>query len=515
MRRVGVAREIKFYKRDKVFEIKTFGHLTAVDVDKKGRIICECSCGKKCTYQSGNLLEGDISCCGHTFGGFGSKNAVKTKYFDKLTVVKVLNKTEILCKCECGGETTTRPRNLFLRVTTSCDKCKDKRTETMKVADELVAKCHRKDMLSVTGVDKERTTRQKVFIFGTCDCGNIKSFELGGFYKLHYGSCGCYKPKILEPSPATAKVLEIKRFTRWTVDSWEGNDPRYVNCTCDCGNKKVIRADSLLNGESKSCTCLQRELTAKRFKGKFKADAVSRHELYRRYCSMLARCFSETNQDYHHYGGRGITVCPRWISPKRDITGFINFTSDMEEGYRKDLELERLDKDGNYSPENCKWVNRRSQVNNTSQNRELEGYGIVLNVAEWAELLKVSSKLIDDRINHCDWNDKTIEGILSLQFRDRKHHLLYKGKECTASEIWRLEGYTNGQRNNRCTLHGGMVEALQAEGIVFDVIKPRTKNYLTFEEGLNNLKNNCKTDYHSHLLYKIEEQLKGDLNDQT
>ena len=60
-----------------------------------------------------------------------------------------------------------------------------------------------------------------------------------------------------------------------------------------------------------------------------------------------------------------------------------------------------------------------------------------------------------------------------------------------------------------------MVEALQAEGVVFDIIKPRTKDYLTFEDGLDNLKNNCKSDYHSHLLYKIEEQLKGDLNDQT
>lgn len=507
-----MSRKINFYKRDKVFEIKAFGDLTAVSTDKKGRIICECSCGKRCTYQSGDLLDGNISCCGHTFGGFGSKNAINIKYFGKLTVVESLGNKRLHCACECGGEIITSPRNLSLKVKTSCDLCKDTRTDAMKEADNLVEEKHRKDMLVVIGRDNEKTTRAKAFISALCDCGNIKSFELKGFYKLHYGSCGCYKPKILTTTPATLKVLEIKRFTRWTVESLVEDDRRYVNCVCDCGNKKAIRSDSLLNGESKSCTCLQRELTSKRFKGNMKADAVSRHEMYQRYCSMLSRCFSESNQDYHHYGGKGITVCDRWISPKRDITGFVNFTIDMQEGYRKDLELERLDRNGDYSPENCKWVNRRSQVNNTSQNRELIGYNIKLTVSEWATLLGVSSKLIDDRINHCDWEDKTIEGLLKTPFRDRKHHLLYKGEEHTASEIWRLEGYTKGQRNNRCTLHGGMVEALRAEGIQFEVIKPRGKEYLTFEEGLKNLKKNCNSDYHSHLLYKIEEQLKENIN---
>lgn len=506
-----MGRKVNFYKRDEVFRIKTFGKLTAIGTDKKGRIKCSCECGKFPTYQAGALLDGNVECCGCTVGGFGSKNAEKIGRFCKLTVEERIDKQTLLCRCDCGNPVKTRPRPLFLKEVTSCKDCEDDRTDSMKYISTQVETGYRKDMLVALRIDEEKTTRAKAYGIFLCDCGKEKSFAKGGVESLEYGSCGCYKPPpILEPNQTTKEVLRIGEFTRWTVDSWAGEDSRYVKCTCTCGEVKKIRSDSLLSGDSTSCGCLARELCSKRFKGKYKADAVSRHEMYGRYCGIIARCFCETNQDYQHYGGRGITVCDRWISPPRDITGFVNFVSDMQEGYAKHLEIERLDKDGNYCPDNCTWVNRRSQVNNTSQNRVLTGYGIELNTAEWGYLLDINPKLIDDRINHCGWED-SLESILSLTFRDRKHSLLYKGQDMNASEIFKEEGFTEGQRNGRITKYGGSVEALESLGVDFKVIQERQKKYLTFEEGLDKLRAKVRDDYEDHLLYKINEQQKESL----
>jgi len=301
------------------------------------------------------------------------------------------------------------------------------------------------------------------------------------------------------------RVLEQKVFGRYTVIKALGG--RYVECKCSCGNVKKVRADSLENGDSTSCGCYAVEQLKLKRKSSKMLGNVSDHQLYSVLLGMHSRCYNEGKGDFKHYGGKGVLVCERWH--KDTMWYFDNFLADMEEGYRKGLEIERLDKDGNYCPDNCTWLNRRSQVNNTSQNRKLRGFGIELNVAEWGSLLEMSSKLIDDRINHCGW-EAEMESLLKVQFRDKKHHLLYKGKEHTAKEVFALEGYTDGQRNNRCTKYGGMVEALRAEGVEFTVIKERGKDYLTFEEGLAKLRTKVKDDYEIHLLYKIEIQLKGD-----
>lgn len=304
------------------------------------------------------------------------------------------------------------------------------------------------------------------------------------------------------------KAIEIKTFHRWEVVSEDETKSRYVNCKCACGGYKSIRVDSLLNGESKSCGCLARELTSERFKGKFKADAVTRHPLYKVYTGMINRCYNKKSPDYKWYGNKGVVVDPRWLSPKRDITGFLNFLADMEEDYEKGLELERLDVDGNYSSENCKWVTRRSQLQNTTRNRLVEGYGIKLTVTEWGEFLGFSGKLLDDRINHLSM-EGTVDQLLENSFKDRKHSLLYKGKVVSAAYIWTAEGYTEGQRNGRLNKYGDSITALIEEGIEFEVVKPREKEYMTFKEALQTLRDKNKDSYEEHLLFKIETQLEG------
>jgi hypothetical protein len=312
--------------------------------------------------------------------------------------------------------------------------------------------------------------------------------------------------KQIKPAPATKKALNIKHFTNWTVIDWCRKDNKYLNCICVCGTEKRVRSDSLLNGDSTSCGCLQKEMTRIRFKGRRDPNAVTRHHLYSKYKNIFARCYSESNLDYKHYGGRGITVCERWISPNKDVTGFLNFLEDMEKSYFEGGEIERLDVNGNYSPDNCTWVCRRSQVNNLRRSRLLEGYGVQLTVSEWGSFLGFDCKLLDDRINHLK-KTGNLEKILKLIFRDRQHTLRYKGCICSASEIFEAEGYTEGQRNYILTKHGDSINGLRAKGVDFEVIKPREKSYMGFDEALKSLRDKKRDTFEEHLLYKIEVQL--------
>ena len=435
-------------KGEQAFNIKVFGELTVIEKGKKGRTLCECSCGKIKQVRAAHLLEGLVSNCG--------------------------------CK-------------------------KDNRTKAMIEVDDMVSSSKRKDMLEVIARDNERTTRLKAFAKCKCDCGSIKSFELRNFKDLHYGSCGCYKPKTITKSPKVIQVLDTKLFGQWEVVDWVKSKPSYVNCKCTCGKIKPVRADSLLSGDSSSCGCTAAKRTAEKLRGRFDPYSQSRNPLSSIWKGMKARCYRENNKDYSLYGGRGIKICERWLGSEMG-EGFKNFSEDMLSTYKKGLEIERLDVNGDYCPENCSWVCRRSQVNNINKNRRLKGFGIELNVAEWGFLLGFNCKMLGDRINKLKW-EGDLEDILQESFRDRGHTLKYRGNECTAEYIWRQEGFTQGQQNGRITKYGGSIEALRSEGIVFEVVKEREKNYLGFEEALTDLRSREKDDFEIHLLYKIEKQL--------
>lgn len=146
------------------------------------------------------------------------------------------------------------------------------------------------------------------------------------------------------------------KYNRLTAIRKHHNDSKnvYWLFKCDCGNKKVLRKAHVISNSTKSCGCLRKELN-KEFGG-IVTHGKSGTSIYTIWQLMKERCFNKKRKEYDNYGGRGISVCKRWLK-------FENFYEDM--GDRpNNLTLDRIDNDGNYEPNNCKWSTRKEQQNN-------------------------------------------------------------------------------------------------------------------------------------------------------
>ena len=168
-------------------------------------------------------------------------------------------------------------------------------------------------------------------------------------------------------------------------------------CRCECGTEKAIRYGSLINGDTKSCGCASTKLSleAREVHG----DSGTR--LYGIWTDMKRRCYNPNKQFYCCYGGKGVQVCDEWRS---NYLAFKEWA--LSNGYRDDLTLDRIDSNGNYEPNNCRWATPVEQANNRgSWNSPLTLGNETHNVTEWAAILGVNATTLFKR-KAAGWSDE-------------------------------------------------------------------------------------------------------------
>lgn len=207
------------------------------------------------------------------------------------------------------------------------------------------------------------------------------------------------------------KDMTGKRFGRLTVIEPAFVDARgewHWACKCDCGNLKTVAGNKLRSGNTRSCGCLQ---TEERGKGKITHHKTDT-KLYIIWLNMKARCGNPKNTMYYRYGGRGITVCQEWI---HDFAEFMKWAESA--GYQEGLSIERIDVEKGYSPENCRWIQKKDQWLNRSDSHRLTAFGKTQTMKEWSEETGIKLDTIERRVNAYGWSP---EKAVSVKPKRRK-----------------------------------------------------------------------------------------------
>ncbi len=228
------------------------------------------------------------------------------------------------------------------------------------------------------------------------------------------------------------KDLTGQRFGRLTVIEYSHTHGKraYWKCRCDCGNYSVAMGKNLLSGKTKSCGCLMRERAAEHMgkvgrkygsitgkenlrkalaEGKGTTNGNYKHghsntRLYRIWAGIKQRCYNENDTNYHWYGGRGITVCEEW---RNNFEAFYKWS--MANGYTDKKSIDRINSNGDYCPENCRWTDITTQANNTRRNHYIKHNGKIKTIAEWAKDTGISQQAISSRLRNRWSIEKTLE----------------------------------------------------------------------------------------------------------
>lgn len=176
----------------------------------------------------------------------------------------------------------------------------------------------------------------------------------------------------------------------WTVVAMPEKGSNKILCQCRCGTNRKVFTYNLRHGKSLSCGCRVNDMKRIRQKVHGHTTNSSSSPTYKAWDGMIARCRNQKTPGYKNYGGRGISVCDRWLK-------FENFLEDMGEK-PVGLTLDRKDTNGNYEPMNCRWADRVEQNNNRRCNRMVALSGMTLTASEWGRRLCLSVSTIYNRI---------------------------------------------------------------------------------------------------------------------
>ena len=177
-----------------------------------------------------------------------------------------------------------------------------------------------------------------------------------------------------------------KKYGRLTVIGYNQLSKKYI-CHCECFNFHEVNKYNLIHGLIRSCGCLALE-------GNNTKHGGQGTRLYGIWKSMRERCNTPSCSSYEHYGGKGIKVCSEWDN----YQVFQSWA--IQNGYRDDLTIDRIDYKGDYCPENCRWATYKEQANNTSSNYLITYNNQTKTQAQWAEEYGISKPALCYRLKH-------------------------------------------------------------------------------------------------------------------
>lgn len=161
-------------------------------------------------------------------------------------------------------------------------------------------------------------------------------------------------------------------------------------CVCDCGKETIVTSNNLRRNHTTSCGCASSKLT---IGSRTSTHKMRNHPLYNTWTGMINRCYWSRHNRSKHYKGKGIVMCDDW---RKSFEKFMYWA--INNGWKEWLSIDRIDNDGNYCPENCRWATAKEQSRNRSSNIWLTIDGISKIAVEWSEQAGTSSATIHNRL---------------------------------------------------------------------------------------------------------------------
>lgn len=208
------------------------------------------------------------------------------------------------------------------------------------------------------------------------------------------------------------RLVALNKIGKYTAPN--GSKVNIWHCICDCGNYKDATTSALLSKKTQSCGCLQ---TESRY-----THHLTHDKLYVVYRGMKDRCYNKNAKAYPNYGGRGIGICDNWME---DFLNFYNWS--IDNGYAEGLTIDRIDVNGDYCPENCRWITHKAQQFNKRTNVRFAYNGMYLTLPEWSEIVGINVDTLASRIYTRHWSiEKALSEPLHKESRNKNAKQIVK-----------------------------------------------------------------------------------------
>lgn len=363
--------------------------------------------------------------------------------FGKLTVIGKANdyispkgkhRSQWKCCCECGRETVAIGYNLAKGYKTSCGHCNDIYIG-QRFGKLIVIEKSDEDYINPTDGSHHSKYICK------CDCGNTTTVI--GSHLKSYNTTSCGHCNDIHIGQRFGRLIVKAKAEDYITPSTQFHKSQWI-CDCDCGTKGiVVRDDQLKSKITTSCGCLTKEIR----KEKHTTHGLSYTRIYDEYNSMIQRCYYQTSDSYSIYGGRGIRVCREWYNPDYKnghdpecIWNFYNWS--MANGYSDTLSIDRINVNGDYCPENCRWIPKEYQAVNRRNNKNIFFNGEYYTISQIANILGIDSKFLHYRLKSNNFDLSSLFTYITNEYGITRAYLLDKyGNPIPINAIYFIDEY--------------------------------------------------------------------------